>query len=108
MAEYCKSYEAEGATPAPAKKAVGNAPGSAAAQSSRLKPAIDQASHLKLSATAVFGWVVGGFMFFQGITLSSAQTSIHQIYQLLCFGQGGLLIVAGGIAQHTKGLKRNL
>lgn len=75
---------------------------------SNLDRTVDQRSHLRLSTTAVFGWITGGLIFFNGITtLGSMESAIHQIYQVLCFGQGGLLIAAGSIAQHTKNSKDN-
>jgi len=64
---------------------------------------IDERKHLRLSLTALFGWVVGGLMFFTGfIMLGRTETIMHSIYQVICISQGSLLIVAGSIAQHTK------
>jgi len=56
---------------------------------------------LPFSVTGAIGVVAGGFLFFNGIGLTT-NSAIHQIYQVLNVAGGIQLIVLGGIAQHTK------
>jgi len=71
---------------------------------SKIEQALPFAPLGPISLTAILGWVGGVTMMLTGVTVS-ADTSIAQIYQMLCIGQGGIIVIASSIAQHTKGTR---
>lgn len=109
MATYGEEKDGAEAKPDLGVQAVGSVIDKAWDAALSLRKSRGDASHLRLSGSAVFGWLVGSIMIFNAATVS-AESSIHQIYQLLGFGQGSLLIVCAGVAQHTKrsGSQRSL
>lgn len=71
---------------------------------SKVEKALPFAPFGPISLTAILGWVGGVTMMLAGVSVS-ANTSIAQIYQMLCIGQGGFLVGLGTISQHTKGIR---